>query len=144
MAQNEFIIWKDYSMSSYRRSYAIGLIVIGVLLTLTVFLAVLGIIAIVINLVTFFVLKKANEYVVTNARAMHLRFGKVHKEVPLNTQGLVVSLVNSQFVSTRYFGSHTFVDVVFLANGVELMRFRKTSKGDELMAKLSSMGFNLT
>jgi len=144
MAQNEFIIWKDYSMSSYRRNFAIGLIFIGVLLTLTVFLAALGIIIIVIDLVTFFVLRKANEYVVTNVRAMHLRFGKVHKEVPLNTQGLVVSLVNPQFVYSRNAGSHTFNDVVFLTNGVELMRFRKTSKGDELMAKLSSMGFNLT
>ncbi|MQL56254.1 hypothetical protein [Acidianus ambivalens] len=72
---------------------------------------------------------------------MHIKFGKVWKQVDLSTPGLVVSTVNLQYYSNRVAGQHVVQDVVFLVNGVEVLRFNKTSKGDELIAKLHSMGF---
>lgn len=138
---DEYVIWKDYSLSSYRRNYLIGTSIIGVILLLTVFLAILGIVVIAVSVTTFILLRRANEYVVTNKRAMHIKFGKVWKQVDLSTPGLVVSTVNPQYYSSIYTRQHVVQDVVFLVNGMEVLRFSKTSKGDELIAKLRSMGF---
>jgi hypothetical protein len=139
--QGEYVIWKDYSLSSYRRNALIGTSIIGAILILTVILAVLGIIIIAISVTTYILTRRANEYVVTNKRAMHVKFGKVWKQVDLSTPGLVVSTVNPRYYSSRVTGQHVVEDVVFLVNGVEVLRFSKTSKGDELIAKLHSMGF---
>jgi hypothetical protein len=139
--QGEYVIWKDYSLSSYRRNALIGTSIIGAIFLLTVILAVLGIIIIAISVTTYILTRRANEYVVTNKRAMHIKFGKVWKQVDLSTPGLVVSTVNPRYYSSRVAGQHVVEDVVFLVNGVEVLRFNKTSKGDELIAKLHSMGF---
>jgi hypothetical protein len=139
--QGEYVIWKDYSLSSYRRNALIGTSIIGAIFLLTVILAVLGIIIIAVSVITYILTRRANEYVVTNKRAMHVKFGKVWKQVDLSTPGLVVSTVNPRYYSSRVAGQHEVEDVVFLANGVEVLRFSKTSKGDELIAKLHSMGF---
>jgi hypothetical protein len=53
-------------------------------------------------------------------------------------------VVNPHYVSTRLTGLHVVNDVVFIVNGIEVLRFSKTSKGDELIAKHKSMGFNTT
>jgi len=139
--QGEYVIWKDYSLSSYRRNALIGTSIIGAIFLLTVILAVLGIIIIAVSVTTYILTRRANEYVVTNKRAMHVKFGKVWKQVDLSTPGLVVSTVNPRYYSSRVAGQHVVEDVVFLVNGVEVLRFSKTSKGDELIAKLHSMGF---
>jgi len=139
--QGEYVIWKDYSLSSYRRNALIGTSIIGAIFLLTVILAVLGIIIIAVSVTTYILTRRANEYVVTNKRAMHIKFGKVWKQVDLSTPGLVVSTVNPRYYSSRVAGQHVVEDVVFLVNGVEVLRFNKTSKGDELIAKLHSMGF---
>jgi hypothetical protein len=139
--QGEYVIWKDYSLSSYRRNALIGTSIIGAIFLLTVILAVLGIIIIAVSVITYILTRRANEYVVTNKRAMHVKFGKVWKQVDLSTPGLVVSTVNPRYYSSRVAGQHVVEDVVFLVNGVEVLRFSKTSKGDELIAKLHSMGF---
>ncbi|BDC18851.1 hypothetical protein [Acidianus sp. HS-5] len=140
----EQVVWKDYSLSRYRRNVTIALVIIGVLLTLTVLLAALGIILIAIGLIMYFLLRSASQYVVTNQRAFKVSFGKIVKEVPLNTPGLVISLVNNQFIESRLGGSHVVQDVAFLQNGIELLRFSKVHKGDELIVKLRSMGFTVT
>ncbi|AEE94608.1 hypothetical protein Ahos_1731 [Acidianus hospitalis W1] len=139
--QGEYVIWKDYPLSSYRRNALIGTSIIGAIFLLTVILAVLGIIIIAVGVTTYILTRRANEYVVTNKRAMHIKFGKVLKQVDLSTPGLVVSTVNPRYYSSRVAGQHVVEDVVFLVNGVEVLRFNKTSKGDELIAKLHSMGF---
>ena len=93
---------------------------------------------------------KLHEYVVTNQRAMLRRFNKVVKEVPLNTPNLVVTTGDTETFTNRslYFGTRTFsqVDILFVANGVELLRFKKVDAGkaNELFGKLQSMGFNRT
>ena len=143
LQQGENVIWKDYPLSPYRRNILIGTIIIGAVLILTVFLAVLGIIIIAVSVTTYILTRRANEYVVTNKRAMHIKFGKVWKQVDLSTPGLVISTVNPMTYSTfsgRFAVHHTVQDVVFVVNGVEVLRFSKTSKGDELIAKLHSMG----
>ena len=139
--QGEYVIWKDYSLSSYRRNALIGTSIIGAIFLLTVILAVLGIIIIAVSVTTYILTRRANEYVVTNKRAMHVKFGKVWKQVDLSTPGLVVSTLNPRYYSSRVAGQHVVEDVVFLVNGVEVLRFSKTSKGDELIAKLHSMDF---
>jgi predicted CoA-binding protein len=139
--QGEYVIWKDYSLSSYRRNALIGTSIIGAIFLFTVILAVLGIIIIAVSVTTYILTRRANEYVVTNKRAMHIKFGKVWKQVDLSTPGLVVSTVNPRYYSSRVAGQHVVEDIVFLVNGVEVLRFNKTSKGDELIAKLHSMGF---
>lgn len=141
LQQGEYVIWKDYSLSSYRRNLLIGTSILGVILILTVIFAVLGIVIIAVSVTTYILTRRANEYVVTNKRAMHVKFGKVWKQVDLSTPGLVVSTVNPRTYSNRFAGEHVVQDVVFVVNGVEVLRFSKTSKGDELMAKLHSMGF---
>jgi len=73
--QGEYVIWKDYSLSSYRRNALIGTSIIGAILLLTVILAVLGIIIIAVSVTTYILTRRANEYVVTNKRAMHVKFG---------------------------------------------------------------------
>jgi predicted CoA-binding protein len=125
----------------YRRDVLIGTSIIGVILLLTVIFAVLGLIIIAVSVTTYILTRRANEYVVTNKRAMHIKFGKVWKQVDLSTPGLVVSTVNPRYYSSRVAGQHVVEDIVFLVNGVEVLRFNKTSKGDELIAKLHSMGF---
>ncbi|QIW22806.1 hypothetical protein EWF20_00610 [Sulfolobus sp. S-194] len=138
----EQIIWKEFPMSKYRRDATIGLIIIGVIFLLTVFLAGVGVMLIILlGLALYFILRSANQYVVTNKRALHLRFGRVIKEVPLNTPNLLISTVNTQYIQSRLAGQHIVQDIVFLQNGVELLRFNKVHKGDELIAKLKSMGF---
>jgi len=111
-----------------------------VILILTVIFAALGIMMIILSVIIYVLTRKANEYVVTNKRAMHVKFGKIWKQVDLSTPGLVVSTVNTRSYS-NIAGDHVVQDVVFLVNGVEVLRFSKTSKGDELIAKLHSMGF---
>ncbi|WP_221289892.1 hypothetical protein [Stygiolobus caldivivus] len=137
----EQVIWSEFPMSRYRRNATIGLSILGVIFLLTVIFAFLGVMFIVIGLVMYFLLRSANQYVVTNRRAMHLKFGKVVREVPLNTPNLQVSLVNPQYIETRLAGQHVVQDVIFLQNGMELLRFSKVHKGDELIARLRSMGF---
>jgi hypothetical protein len=141
LQQGEYVIWKDYPLSSYRMETLIGTSIIGVIFILTVFFAALGIMIIIVSVITYILTRKANEYVVTNKRAMHVKFGKVWKQVDLSTPGLVVSTVNPRTYSNKIAGEHVVQDVVFLVNGVEVLRFNKTSKGDELMAKLRSLGF---
>lgn len=141
LQQGENVIWKDYSLSSYRRNLLIGTSILGAILLLTVIFAVLGIVIIAVSVTTYILTRRANEYVVTNKRAMHVKFGKVWKQVDLSTPGLVVSTVNPRTYSSRFAGEHVVQDVVFIVNGVEVLRFSKTSKGDELMAKLHSLGF---
>lgn len=141
LQQGEYVIWKDYPLSSYRMNMLIGTSIIGVIFILTVFFAALGIMIIIVSVITYILTRKANEYVVTNKRAMHVKFGKVWKQVDLSTPGLVVSTVNPRTYSNKIAGEHVVQDVVFLVNGVEVLRFNKTSKGDELMAKLRSLGF---
>lgn len=141
LQQGEYVIWKDYSLSSYRRNLLIGFSVLGAILILTVIFAALGIMAIILSVIIYILTRKANEYVVTNKRAMHVKFGKIWKQVDLSTPGLVVSTVNPRTYSSQFAGDHVVQDVVFVVNGVEVLRFSKTSKGDELMAKLHSMGF---
>jgi len=99
---------------------------------------------IILGLGMYFLLRSANQYVVTNERALHLRFGKIKNEIPLNTPNLLVSAVNPQHINTRTAGNHVVEDVVFLQNGVELLRFSKVHKGSELIAKLHSLGFSVT
>jgi hypothetical protein len=144
LQEGEYVIWKDYSLSTYRRNLLIGTTIIGAVLILTVIFALLGIVIIAVSVTTYILTKRANEYVVTNKRAMHVKFGKVWKQVDLSTPGLVISTVNPMTYSTfsgRFAVHHTVQDVVFVVNGMEVLRFSKTSKGDELMAKLHSMGF---
>lgn len=141
LQQGENVIWKDYSLSSYRRNLLIGTSILGAILLLTVIFALLGIVIIAVSVTTYILTRRANEYVVTNKRAMHVKFGKVWKQVDLSTPGLVISTVNPRTYSSRFAGEHVVQDVVFLVNGTEVLRFSKTSKGDELMAKLHSMGF---
>jgi len=143
LQEGEYVIWKDWSLSSFRRNGLIGLSVLGVILILTVIFAALGIMMIILSVIIYVLTRKANEYVVTNKRAMHVKFGKVWKQVDLSTPGLVISTVNPMTYSTfsgRFAVHHTVQDVVFVVNGVEVLRFSKTSKGDELIAKLHSMG----
>jgi len=141
LQEGEYVIWKDWSLSSFRRNGLIGLSVLGVILILTVIFAALGIMMIILSVIIYVLTRKANEYVVTNKRAMHVKFGKIWKQVDLSTPGLVVSTVNPRTYSSRFAGDHVVQDVVFIVNGVEVLRFSKTSKGDELIAKLHSMGF---
>jgi hypothetical protein len=141
LQEGEYVIWKDYSLSSYRRNLLIGFSVLGAILILTVIFAALGIMVIILSVIIYILTRKANEYVVTNKRAMHVKFGKIWKQVDLSTPGLVVSTVNPRTYSSQFAGDHVVQDVVFVVNGVEVLRFSKTSKGDELMAKLHSMGF---
>lgn len=144
LQEGEYVIWKDYPLSTYRRNLLIGTTIIGAVLILTVIFALLGIVIIAVSVTTYILTKRANEYVVTNKRAMHVKFGKVWKQVDLSTPGLVISTVNPMTYSTfsgRFAVHHTVQDVVFVVNGMEVLRFSKTSKGDELMAKLHSMGF---
>ncbi|MEM0373294.1 MAG: hypothetical protein QXO96_01930 [Sulfolobales archaeon] len=142
--EGEHIIWKEYPLSTYRRNFTIAITIIGIILMLTVFLFFVGIIMLVLGLTMYFLLRSANQYVVTSKRALHLKFGKVVKEVPLDTPNLLVSAVNQQFIGNRYAGNYVVQDVVFIQNGIELMRFSKVHKGDELIAKLKSMGFQST
>gem|GEM_PF-3106217 len=141
LQEGEYVIWKDWSLSSFRRNGLIGLSVLGVILILTVIFAALGIMMIILSVIIYVLTRKANEYVVTNKRAIHVKFGKIWKQVDLSTPGLVVSTVNPRTYSSRFAGDHVVQDVVFIVNGVEVLRFSKTSKGDELIAKLHSMGF---
>jgi len=141
LQHGEYVIWKDYSLSSYRWNALIGLSILGVILLLTVILAVIGIMIIALSVIAYILTRIANEYVVTNKRAMHVKFGKVWKQVDLSTPGLVVSTVNPKSYSSRVAGEHVVEDVIFVVNGVEVLRFKKTSKGDELIAKLQSIGF---
>ncbi|BFI75805.1 hypothetical protein [Sulfurisphaera ohwakuensis] len=141
LEMGEQIIWEEFRVSRYRRNATIGLIIIGIIFLLTVFLAAIGVMFIVLSLVLYFGLRWANRYVVTNKRAMHIKFGKIVKEVPLNTPNLLISTVNPQYFETRLAGQHVVQDVVFLQNGIELLRFSKVHKGDELITKLKSMGF---
>jgi hypothetical protein len=141
LQQGEYVIWKDYSLSSYKRNLLIGTIILGVIFLLTIMFAVLGIIIIVVSIITYILTRKANEYIVTNKRAMHIKFGKVWKQVDLSTPGLVVSTANQRIYSSRIAGQHMVEDILFVVNGVEVLRFSKTSKGSELIAKLHSMSF---
>ena len=88
---------------------------------------------------------KLYDYVVTNRRAMLRRFGKVVKEVPLNAPNLVITS-GDQETYTRWGMTFSHVDIVFTANGVELLRFKKVDvgKANELFGKLQSMGFSVT
>lgn len=134
LQQGEYVIWKDYSYSYLGALALVGLI-LGAILILTEIFAALGVVIIVFSVVLL-ILIMANEYVVTNKRAMHVRFGKVWKQVDLSTPGLVVSTVNP-----KTGGPLLAQDVVFIVKGVEVLRFSNISKSDELMAKLRSLGF---
>ncbi|WP_152942784.1 hypothetical protein [Acidianus ambivalens] len=48
LQQGEYVIWKDYSLSSYRRNALIGTSIIGALLLLTVIFAMVGILIIAV------------------------------------------------------------------------------------------------
>jgi len=99
LQEGEYVIWKDWSLSSFRRNGLIGLSVLGVILILTVIFAALGIMMIILSVIIYVLTRKANEYVVTNKRAMHVKFGKIWKQVDLSTPGLVVSTVNPRTYS---------------------------------------------
>ena len=130
----EYVIWKDYSYS-YLGALALAGLIFGAILILTEIFTALGVVIIVVSVVLL-ILIMANEYVVTNKRAMHVRFGKVWKQVDLSTPGLVVSTVNPKT------GDPLLAqDVVFIVKGVEVLRFSNISKGDELMVKLRSLRF---
>ncbi|BBG23699.1 hypothetical protein [Sulfuracidifex tepidarius] len=137
----EQVVWREFPMSVYRRNVTIALTVIGVLFLFSGFFYGLGIFLIALALVMYSLTRSASQYLVTNERAMLLRFGKATKEVPLNTPNLLVSTVNQQFISSKVGGNHVVQDVIFLQNGMELLRFKKVHKGEELIAILHSMGF---
>lgn len=89
-------------------------------------------------------------YVVTNLRAMWIKKDKIVSEVPLNTPNLVIGTAGSKTNVTYspFTGSSSVrnkVDIIFVANGVELLRFKDVDAGaaDELFVKLKSMGFNV-
>jgi hypothetical protein len=158
--QGEYVIWKDYSLTSYRRKRGRKLAIISIaMLPFTAFLslpvavlyhkaelvpfAVLFLILVIISVIAYILGGRLDEYVVTNIRAMHVKNGKVWRQVYLSTPGLFVTIVNPRYYSDSEESVVSYVveDVVFLVNGVEVLRFSETRKGDELIAKLRRMGF---
>ena len=157
--EDEIVIWKAYpreQLVNYYAGYAAGAFFLfgGLLL---IFFPPLGVILIIVGILfaTRFrkhILRK-KEYVVTNKRAMIMRHGKIVKEVPLNTPNLVVSTgfvdIGGQaharrglFSSSASSISYAYVDIIFVANGIELLRFEGVDEGraNELFVKLKSMG----
>jgi hypothetical protein len=86
---------------------------------------------------------RSPKYVLTNMRALEVDRSSVNREVALGTPGLAVSLVPRRIsiggwgysISVRY-------DIIFLANGIEQLRFKGVAHGDahEVAAKLASLG----
>ena len=136
LQQGEYVIWKDYSLSYFGAVALVGLIFGAIL---TVMIPAAGIMMLGVSVVILLLIW-ANEYVVTNKRAMHVRFGKVWKQVDLSTPGLVVSTLNRR-IEYHIAGQPVVDDIIFVVNGVEVLRFSNIRKGDELMAKLRSLGF---
>jgi uncharacterized membrane protein len=99
---------------------------------------------IIIIVAAYILTRMGDKYVVTNIRAMHVKKGKVWKQVYLSTPGLFITIVNPRYCSSdaeECVVPHMVEDVVFLVNGVEVLRFNETRKGDELIVKLRRMGF---
>lgn len=165
MEQGEVVIWKEDNTSPFVGipvlfilSFGVAVIVMAVIgfivgiiqfsIQLIGAAAVILIIGLLLFLLGLRLLKRVRrEYVVTNLRAMQLRGDKVVKEVSLSTPGLVASLVNPSYRLYEYYGGvtrgHVTYDVVFLVNGIELLRFDNTRRGGELVAKLESMGIKV-
>jgi hypothetical protein len=154
LQQGEYVIWMDHPPLSYYRYVfiVVGIIAYVALYSLASLLAphsaaidpiiLVGLIIIII-VTAYILIKWGDKYVVTNIRAMHVKKGKVWKQVYLSTPGLFVTIVNPRYYSDSEESVVSYVveDVVFLVNGVEVLRFNVTRKGDELIAKLRRMGF---
>jgi len=152
LQQGEYVIWMDHPPLSYYRNQLIvlGIIASVALYSLASLLAphsaaigtiILGLMIIIISVTAYILIRWGDKYVVTNIRAMHVKKGKVWKQVYLSTPGLYVTIVNPRYYSDSDVISYLVEDVVFLVNGVEVLRFNVTRKGDELIAKLRRMGF---
>jgi hypothetical protein len=135
LQQGEYVIWMEYPASYYLIN-VLAAVGIGSGLMLLMFLLSLGLIIIIISVTTLILNRRVNKYVVTNKRAMHIKFGKVWKQVDLSTPGLFISTVNPKTVFAAY-----VQDVVFIVKGMEVLRFSEIRRSDELMAKLRSLGF---
>jgi len=151
LQQGEYVIWMDHPPLSYYRNQLIvlGIIAWVALYSLASLLAphsaaigtiILGLMIIIISVTAYILIRWGDKYVVTNIRAMHVKKGKVWKQVYLSTPGLYVTIVNPRYYSDSDVISYLVEDVVFLVNGVEVLRFNVTRKGDELIAKLRRMG----
>ena len=142
--QGETVIWRTYPWELAGKNIVkvIGLafLVIGAVtldLVFGFFLMIIGLL-LILRAERVAANFKKEEYVVTNRRAMIVRRGEVVKEVPLDTPNLAIS---TGFEKIGPGVSH--VDVLFVANGTELMRFKgvDASRARELFTKLESMGF---
>jgi len=100
-----------------------------------------------VGLVLLIIALRSPKYVLTNMRALEVGRDGVKREVALGTPGLTVSLVPRRIsiggwgswwgytISVRY-------DIIFLANGIEQLKFKGITHGDahEVAAKLTSLG----
>ena len=152
---------QEYTIWSYKAG-GVGRIAGIILIALAIFLGLAGAVgsgnpaAFVAALIILgipgilaYLVSKPSTYVVTNQRAMLIRSNKVVQEVQLSTPGLVISTAGAE-TEVRHYSSrstvHTKVNIIFVANGVELLRFRGVDAGraEELFAKLRSLGLNVT
>ena len=154
----EYIIWRSTRYESLRKRFAIAIMGIGIFVAILAaagksLAGVLGAVIILVlpGALIYKYLYYFNDYIVTNQRAMLKRFNRVVKEVPLNTPNLVVGIAGEETYAsysplTGRTRVHSHVDIAFVANGIELLRFKKvdTGKANELFTKLRSMGFNVT
>jgi len=132
----EYIVWRGRGWRKLVLILGIVFLIIGIFIPV-LFLPV-GLVLLIIALVS-------HEYILTNMRALELGIKGVKREVALGTPGLAVSLVPRRIsiggswwgytISARY-------DIIFLANGVEQLRFKGITHGDahEVAAKLTSLG----
>jgi hypothetical protein len=130
----EYVLWRGRGWRKSVLILGIVFLVIGIFIPV-LFLPV-GLVLLIIALVS-------REYVLTNMRALELGIKGAKREVALGTPGLAVSLVPRRIsiggwgysISVRY-------DIMFLANGVEQLRFKGVAHGDahEVAAKLASLG----
>ncbi|MDT7970992.1 MAG: hypothetical protein RQ842_10505 [Vulcanisaeta sp.] len=134
----EYVLWRGRGWRKLVLILGIVFLIIGIFIPV-LFLPV-GLVLLIIALVS-------HEYVLTNMRALELGIKGIKREVALGTPGLTVSLVPRRIsigswgswwgysISARY-------DIIFLANGVEQLRFKGITHGDahEVAAKLTSLG----
>ena len=151
----EYTIWSYRAGGVGRRSGIILLVALAIFLGLgaTVrsgnpgpLVAVLILIGIP-GIIAYFV-SEPSFYVVTNRRAMLIKSNKVVQEVSLGTPGLLISTAGAETEVYHHSSRiivHTKINIIFVANGVELLRFRKVDAGraEELLAKLKSLGLNV-
>mgnify|MGYP001773149813 CR=1 FL=1 len=142
--QGEAVMWRTYPRELATKKTVIWLglmlVVIGAVtldLVFGFFLMIIGML-LILDAERVAANFKKERYVVTNRRAMIVWRREIVKEVPLDTPNLVIS---TGFKEIGPGVSH--VDVVFVANGTELMRFKgvDASRARELFTKLKSMGF---